>query len=115
MWVLHGNSRATSQEQHGYWYQCSNCVIGYHIASHSNLAVYSWCKRKFRFCPEKMEPKHCTKFVGRFNTSLRLTTASELYLIRKSVETVQGSALIKVPENIAQIAPFSVSSTVLYL
>ena len=42
VWVLHGNSRVTSQEQPGYFsvgYQCSNCVIGYHIAGHSNLAV----------------------------------------------------------------------------
>ena len=43
VWVLHGNSRVTSQEQHSYFSvgtsACSNCVMGYHIAGHSNLAV----------------------------------------------------------------------------
>ena len=41
VWVLHGNSRVTSQEQVTslYRYQCSNCVIGYHIAGHSNFVV----------------------------------------------------------------------------
>ena len=43
VWVLLGNSRVTSKEQHCYFsvYQCSNCVIGHHIAGHSNLAVYN--------------------------------------------------------------------------
>ena len=42
VWVLHGNSRVTSQEQHGHFSvgQYSNCVIEYHITGHSNLAVY---------------------------------------------------------------------------
>ena len=42
-WVLQGSIGATSEKQNCYFqcrYQCSNCVIGYHIAGHSNLAVY---------------------------------------------------------------------------
>ena len=41
VWVLHGNSSYLTRAA---WllqcrYQCSNCVIGYHIAGHSNLTV----------------------------------------------------------------------------
>ena len=42
VWVLHGNSRITSQEQLRLLqcrYRCSNCVIGYHLAGHGNFAV----------------------------------------------------------------------------
>ena len=76
MWVRQGISGDTSKEQYVLLllcrYKCSNCVIGFHIAGHSNLAVYNFryiyplsspfCPNFFPISPTTTPGKACSVF-----------------------------------------------------